>query len=61
MLDIWSIAAVNYLYVAVSVLHDDASGLFVEAVITAANVAVKAVNIHIQGVMMPREGSKLNG
>ena len=32
-----------------------------EAVITAANVAVKAVNIHIQGVMMPREGSKLNG
>ena len=32
-----------------------------EAVITAANVAVKAVNIHIQGVMMPREGSKING
>ena len=32
-----------------------------EAVIAAANVAVKAVNIHIQGVMMPREGSKLNG
>ena len=32
-----------------------------EAVITAANVAVKAVNIHVQGVMMPREGSRLNG
>jgi len=32
-----------------------------EAVIAAANVAVKTVNIHIQGVMMPREGSNING
>ncbi|MBR3706363.1 MAG: Asp23/Gls24 family envelope stress response protein [Firmicutes bacterium] len=32
-----------------------------EAVISAANVAVKVVNIHIQGVMMPREGSNING
>ena len=32
-----------------------------EAVISAANVAVKTVNIHIQGVMMPREGSNING
>lgn len=32
-----------------------------EAVITATKMAVKAVNIHIQGVMMPREGSRING
>jgi len=32
-----------------------------EAVIAATKMSVKAVNIHIQGVMMPREGSKLNG
>ena len=28
-----------------------------EAVTAAANVAVMTVNIHVQGVMMPREGS----
>lgn len=32
-----------------------------EAVIAATKMAVKAVNIHIQGVMMPREGSRING
>lgn len=32
-----------------------------EAVFTATKAAVKAVNIHVQGVMMPREGSRLNG
>lgn len=31
-----------------------------EAVETTTQQTVKAVNIHVQGVMMPREGSRIN-